>query len=186
MIESNIAEIARICTALAVQSFFQWATCGARIVRNSVLEETDLTHVVATRSLRFALHLLELRDRAFAGGNDHRRHRYHRHWKRRCKRWFVNRARCRHALAIAVTQIAGTKLHWRKASKPTHILHDHWIVQPVAIFKIRLHLRHTTGVRHLSTLHCQPRADTARCERQQHEHHQRDSEEGRNHECEAS
>ena len=146
MIKRNIPEIAWICTALAVQSFFQWATCGARIVRNSVLEETDLAHVIATRSLCFTLHLLELRDRAFAGGNDHGRHCYHRDRKRFRQQWLITRTWRRHTLAVTVTQIARTELHRRKASKPTYVLHDHRIVQPVAIFQIRLHLRHTTGV----------------------------------------
>ena len=185
MIEGNIGEIARICTTLAVQPFFQWTTGGARIVRNSVLEETQLAHVITTRSLRFALQFFKLRDRAFAGGNDHRRHRYRRHRKCFRKRWLINRTRCGHALAVAVTQIARAELHRRKAPKPAHVLHDHRVIEAVAVLEIRL-LEGGTRLAALSAHVLDPRTDAARRKRQQHEHHQRDPEQGRHHEREAS
>ncbi len=153
MVERHITEIARVGAALAIQALFQRTTSCARIVGDGIFEETHLAHVLAPSSLRVALQLLELRNRAFAGRQHQTRHCDRWHWEYRSKRWIINRARSRHALAVAIAQIARTELYRREAPKPAHVLHDHWIVQPVAVFQIRLHLRDAARVGHLPALH---------------------------------
>ncbi|MFN9959299.1 MAG: hypothetical protein ACK55I_39920, partial [bacterium] len=56
---------------------------------------------------------------------------------------------------------AWTELQRRDLREPAPVLHDHRIVQAVAILQIGLHLHHATGVAHLPAAHLQAGTDAA-------------------------
>ncbi len=81
--------------------------------------------------------------------------------------------------------VAGAELDRTDAAEPAHVLHEHRVVETVAVLEIRLELRGLARL-HLPAAHPQARPDAAGRERDQHEDEQRDPDEGRDHQGKSS
>ena len=90
-----------------------------------------------------------------------------------------------HDLARGRDLVAGAELDRADAAEPADVLHEHRVVETVAVLEVRLELRGLARL-HLPAAHAKARPDAARREGDQHEDEQRDPDEGRDHQRESS